>query len=174
MTTTTTTNFLGLPIEGDITRGGRDDKPQRPLEEFRPIVATALAQPGVTELGWTQYTPYFNDGEPCVFRSYGLRSLTVDGVEIEEPGFPPYREDAQAVLGKRPVSWVDVPGQRTREKVLGDYSGPNAERYDALEALHDAIGDGEFDRVLLALFGDHAEVRVVPGEAVHVEFYEHD
>jgi hypothetical protein len=25
------------------------------------------AYPNVKAIGWTQYTPYFNDGEPCVF-----------------------------------------------------------------------------------------------------------
>ena len=166
------TTFMNLPIEGDITPSGRDDKPQRPLEEFQPIMAAALAQPGVTEIGWRQYTPYFNDGEPCVFSIYGMGSLTVDGVEIDEPGFPPYGDEEKSVLGERPISWQGAWPNRT--KVLGTYTGPNAERYDALEALDTALGGGEFNRVLLNLFGDHAEVRVVPGEAIHVEFYEHD
>jgi hypothetical protein len=26
-----------------------------------------VAYPNVKAIGWTQYTPYFNDGEPCVF-----------------------------------------------------------------------------------------------------------
>lgn len=28
--------------------------------------------PDIIKFGWTQYTPYFNDGDPCVFRYNGM------------------------------------------------------------------------------------------------------
>ena len=32
--------------------------------------------PEVTAVGWTQYTPHFNDGDPCVFRVHEFYATT--------------------------------------------------------------------------------------------------
>lgn len=63
---TVTHNFLGIPIDGSITRGDRR-VPQRPLSELEPLIRAVLEDPTMHSFGWTQYTPYFNDGEPCIF-----------------------------------------------------------------------------------------------------------
>lgn len=36
--------------------------------EFLALVDAVLGVEGVKALRWRQYTPYFNDGDPCVFR----------------------------------------------------------------------------------------------------------
>lgn len=155
---TTDATFSGLPINGNITYG-IEPKDQRPADDLTPILQAALDQPGVTEITWAQYTPYFNDGDPCVFGA-NLRSLDVDGKSVE---FPPYRDEDRAVVGYR------EPAHRG-----GNYDGPDAHRYDAFQALSNAIDNGEFDTALLKLFGDHAMVSVRKGDGIFVEFYEHD
>lgn len=74
-------NFLGIPIEGDINRG-EDRVDQKPLEELSPLMQAVLDDPGVARFGWRQYTPYFNDGDPCVF---GVRELWADPPAAEMP-----------------------------------------------------------------------------------------
>lgn len=157
-TETATPTFSGLPINGSIVYGN-ERKAQRPVEEFSPLLQAALDAHGITEITWTQYTPYFNDGEPCVFGAY-LRNVTVDSVIAE---FPPYAERDRAALGYRQTA-----------NNGGRYEGPDAHRYDAIAALSSAIDNGEFDDVLLKLFGDHAEVNVKPGDGIYIEYYEHD
>lgn len=158
--------FLDLPINGDIQHSTRKD--QRPEEELTPIVQAALTQPGVSEVSWRQYTPYFNDGEPCEFGIHGMRCV-VDGVEVED--FPPYAEDERAVVGQWQRRW-DKETQTYRYE--GDYEGPNQARFEALSALSEAINHGEFLDVFLKLFGDNAEVRVVADDGIYIEFCEHD
>lgn len=63
---TVTSNFLGIPIDGDITRGDKRVE-QRPLSELEPLIRAVLDDQTMHSFGWTQYTPYFNDGEPCIF-----------------------------------------------------------------------------------------------------------
>jgi hypothetical protein len=49
--------------------------------EFKVIFKQIFdAYPSVKKVGWTQYTPYFNDGDACVFRVNDLYVLddTVD------------------------------------------------------------------------------------------------
>ena len=40
--------------------------------------------PNLIAVGWTQGTPGFNDGDPCVFSIYTLRSLTKEMIEDDE------------------------------------------------------------------------------------------
>lgn len=159
-------SFIGLPIKGDITYG--EDRPdQRPQEEFAAILQHVLDQDGISEVRWSQYTPHFNDGDPCVFGANGL-GVVADGVDCED--FPPYNDDARAVLGSKEWQW----NRDTRTRDYSPYQGPNEARWDALTVLNEALQRGEFDDVLLNLFGDHAEVQVIPNGGIHVESYEHD
>lgn len=84
MTSTAHTNFLGIPVDGDIRRGD-SRTPQRPLSELEPLIRAVLADPTIHSFGWHQYTPYFNDGEPCVFSTGDVWIRTVDDVEKPEP-----------------------------------------------------------------------------------------
>jgi hypothetical protein len=58
--------LAGRPIEGEITTG-YEAKEQHPESEFTEALDKLLGMEGVESVRWTQYTPYFNDGEPCVF-----------------------------------------------------------------------------------------------------------
>lgn len=163
MTTTERASFLGIPVKGNIRLSGKKD--QRPIEEFAPIVQAMLDDPQVVEFGWRQYTPYFNDGDPCVFRTYGAWvRLDTDDADAEDYQLSVEERDD---LGTRPVTWEH------RERRVGAYEGPDEARYDRCHALFRAIDDDEFDDALLKLFGDHAEV-TVKRDGIQVDFYEHD
>lgn len=171
------TSFLGIAIEGDISRSDR--KEQKPLEEFQPIVQAVLDDPAVVEFGWRQYTPYFNDGEPCVFGAFGAWvRLTMDSDAAEDEEYDGDEEEltidygSKERLGDRPVlhwegEWPD------RHPIYGHYVGPDEARYDRLHTLSRAIENGHFDDVLLDLFGDHARIKV-RRDGITVETYEHD
>lgn len=157
--------FSGLPINGRIVYGA-DKKEQKTEEEFLAILQPVLDDPTISAVCWKQYTPYFNDGDPCVFRAY-LYGASIRGSydyeeddEIDE--FPPYSDEGRAAFGRR--------GYGTDTQ----YEGPDEARYDRLTALANAVGDGSFDDVLLTKFGDHAVVKVVPKDGIYIEFYEHD
>lgn len=164
--TKTRPTFLGIDIEGDIDRSDR--KEQRPLEELQPIVQAVLADPTVVEFGWRQYTPYFNDGDPCVFQAYGAWvRLDTDPGNAEDDEPDRLEIYSHAGLGKRPYAWAD--GQRLAKA----YEGPDEARYDRLLALDHAVSGGHFCDVLLDLFGDHARV-TVRRTGIQVDSYSHD
>lgn len=179
-------NFLGIPISGDPQYGG-EPRTQRPLEEFAPIIRAVLDDPTIHDFGWKQYTPYFNDGEPCVFGANGLWVRTVNDVkpaptsEVELYDQDYDDEDWKAEetfsLWSHPsigrMEWDYVGSWPNRHKVRRDYTGPDEARYLRCAALEEAIEDGEFDHVLLTAFGDHADITVTSG-GIEVEFYDHD
>jgi hypothetical protein len=84
MTKTPQKNFLGIPIVGDI----QHNKPpvqQRPLAALAPLMQALLDDASIAWFGWRQYTPYFNDGEPCVFNVHGALAVMLDDAEIDPP-----------------------------------------------------------------------------------------
>jgi hypothetical protein len=168
-----TTNFLGIPVNGDITRGS-DRVEQKPIEELQPILQAVLNDPTVVEFGWRQYTPYFNDGEPCEFGVNGLWVRTETDRDVEDQ-YDLEVEYSHPSLGEMTGGeWVNDPDRPGRRKKVGDrYEGPDQARYERCHALDGAIQGGAFEHVLLNAFGDHANI-TVRRDGIEVEFYEHD
>lgn len=171
-----TTNFLGIPVQGDITRGATRTE-QKPIEELQPILQAVLDDPTIVEFGWRQYTPYFNDGEPCTFSVHGLwvRTETDRDAEDQEDEYDLDVGYGHPSLGQMTGGeWVDDPDRPGRRKKVGErYEGPDLARYERCHALDAAIQGGAFEHVLLDAFGDHALV-TVRKSGIEVEFYEHD
>ena len=169
----THTNFLGIPVEGDISKPDRRT-PQRPISELEPLMRAVLDDETIRAFGWRQYTPYFNDGEPCVFGVHGAWFVTVDDdVDLNEVDEDEYGVDwgEHPSIGHREYEYVGNWPDRVR--VPGRYTGSDEARYDRVRALSDAIVGGAFEDVLLEAFGDHAAVRVTR-DGITVDTYEHD
>lgn len=156
-------SFLGIPVEGSIIRGHR--VPQRPVTDLQPFLRALLDDDTITEFGWRQYTPYFNDGEPCVFRvgECWVRTTT-DAATVDA---------ADLWIGRYDT---DHPGLGQLERTADGnsrYQGVDEARYQRAMALATALEDGAFNDVLLETFGDHASV-TVRRDGITVDYYEHD
>lgn len=209
-----TRSFLGVPVTGDITEAEKR-APQRPLEELAPLMQAVIDDPEIVKFSWQQYTPYFNDGEPCTFSAYAPAFFTVadrqayrDKQLAEYPNFDPRtgekREEltdedlgmeywtdelddddyeingwrGHPTIGSIESQWDYSNGGRTLNPRAGEFTGPDRARYDRCYALAKAIDGGAFDDVLMAQFGDHAEITFERGDdgsvTAHVESYSHD
>lgn len=162
-----TTNFLGIPVDGEIAKGSTRVE-QRPLEEFAPILQAVLSDDTIVEFGWRQYTPYFNDGDPCEFGVHGCWVKTVDdGEDLDE--WELEMGSTHPSLGKRAYEY-NYASERYEER---GYEGTDEARYDRCLALAQAVEGGSFENVLLEAFGDHAYV-VVRRDGIKIEYYDHD
>lgn len=169
------TNFLGIPVEGEITQSHRSTVVQRPVEELRPLLQAVLMDPGILEFGWTQYTPYFNDGEPCEFSVHtpwfrtpaDVKDTATDDEEDEEEETWALELSSHPTLADR--KWDHT----ARNFVAVEQSLETKARYARCKALSDAIEGGAFEDALLEAFGDHAEV-LVKATGITVSSYEHD
>ncbi len=114
--------------------------------------------------GWTQYTPYFNDGETCVFYA------NTDYITVNDE----YFEDASWSQEVKVLDWG------TWNPELRKYEGrveePNPD-YDAVlfEASNEIVNFlNQFDNdFYLAKFGDHASITVTK-DGVDISDYDHD
>lgn len=125
---------------------------EKAREEAKAILAPGLQQfmkehPEVTAIGWTQYTPYFNDGETCEF-SVG--------------------EIYASIAEERADSFYDEGWVELYNKTAEGFSDAT---WAALQGLNKTLSGAEYE--LLAAFGDHVKV-VVTQEGVEVEEYDHD
>lgn len=160
---------FGRPITGDITPGEAGLPPQAPDEEFFVALDALLAHPEVVAVKWDQYTPYFNDGDACVFgtgESYVKLTWTTDEDGEMEDGFvssyelydygPP--QDGQSRYTNKVYQ---LNGHDTTEiaQLLNDFASRSVGRTHYV--------------FLQKTFGDHASVTATR-EGFNVEFYEHD
>lgn len=129
--------------------------------------------PIVKNFGWAQYTPYFNDGDPCTFGVHELvvnleideESSTEDHLAVESfwegaPEFSGYGEQSKI---NKTVGW------RENEKPNPNYDPDYGEAFGAVKALREVFTEQDLE----GLFGDHVAVAVTP-EKVYVQDYDHE
>lgn len=181
---------FGLPISGDINHGSSDPGDQRPIEELAPIFQALLDDPNVVEFGWTQYTPYFNDGDVCEFGVYEPWIRTVDDMDVDDI-YELEVSDVHPTLGNhsyvmRDKTPAEIEVERLR-RATPSYPNPYVsthtwdrverktkypETYLRAKELH-AIQGGEYEWGMKAAFGDHAQVTVTR-DGIQVDEYSHD
>lgn len=198
--TTTETEFTidTRPIKGDIQNRNRGANiPQASAADFIAAIDAVLAFDEIDSIRWDQYTPYFNDGEPCEFGTgeprFRLTGTDEDSEDGDyEDGYHEslYRYGKHTTHDERPsigysVAWnsperkaYDEKYQQWSRKMYADDNKVpfiEGERGEAALAATDALASawGAFEYVLQDNFGDPAQVTATR-EGFDVEYYEHD
>ena len=124
--------------------------------------------PMVTMIRWTQYTPYFNDGDECVFSvndpevELSLAYIQAHpGLDVTSAEYGDCVDDEGVDLPDRHISTFRI--DRKYKKEYPDL-------HDALTSIKELF---TAEDILRHVFGEHAEVVVTP-EKIVVEEYEHD
>ena len=113
---------------------------------------------------WNQYTPYFNDGDTCVF------SANTDYIKVNGE----YAEDSDWISEKIITNYGTY--NRDTKKYEGRVEVPNSgydpELAKATREIQDFLNlfDNDF---YLDRFGDHTEI-TIGREGIEVEDYEHE
>lgn len=114
--------------------------------------------PKMKAITWVQYSPYFNDGDECIFH---VRSVSV--LNFEPEYFSRYYED-------------DLSQENKEAIVVGEYSNFNeqllsAEELKACKAVQDFISNNE--DLMHDLYDNHASV-ILTANGAKVDEYDHD
>lgn len=129
--------------------------------------------PGITGVVWTQYTPYFNDGDTCEF-SVGDATFTNAPVdELGDVRWGEYEGETEGVWAADNIGYVLESDreyyQDTKNAILAA-GGVDAE---SCLLFSKAMGSSEMEDVMQAMFGDHVKV-IATRDGFDVEEYEHD
>lgn len=152
---TTTNQVFGIPVEGEPDHGyQRKSVEQKPLSELEPLLRAVLEHEEVGAIRWNQYTPYFDDGNPCVF---SLGEVFVRIGEYSEE----YDEDFDDwdYRGGFQDSW-DLKNSEVNPALVRAVTNLS-ENFD------------HFELALKEVFGDHAEITVTK-EKIILESCDHD
>lgn len=125
--------------------------------EFKVYVKEFFDEnPEIEVIKWVQYTPYFNDGEPCVFRVNDPTFSNSDPENVNSYGeLDEEVENEFAFQG----TWCIPDSLKNKEKVFDEFSS--------------LICSSEMEDVMLAMFGDHVEVTCTR-DNITVNDYDHD
>jgi hypothetical protein len=158
-------------IVGDITKPYRENRaPQKTAAEMESLLNEVFAS-GVKAIGWTQYTPYFNDGEPCIFRvSAGEWMYYIGDEEVSVSDFYQYEEEDNG--WKSAYSDPTKVWDNAQRKYVPSGQIATIDFYTARRFFSE-LDSGAFEEVCLNNFGDHAKVLALPNKFL-VEYYEHD
>lgn len=176
--------FMGLKIEGD--RGHdryRRQYTPKPIEELYPYFQKAFAD-GVKAATWHQYTPYFNDGEPCEFSVYDLcvtnnqevADYWLEGDFYEDRVIEVTKEeyDRETSGPYRSYGYYEEDGKYFHRFEEGTYDYiPGTVHPDNIKDVDIPVSTLEFEDALRNAFGDHTQVVVTPERVVQFE-YEHE
>ncbi len=119
--------------------------------------------PKLDSFSWTQYTPYFNDGEECVFSAHTDEPHFQFG-DDEERDYYYFSEYDHVEDGYENTAW----GQRPKyKKVKKTITPEELEKKECYEAVQEFLGN--YDETTYELmFGDHVEV-VVSKDGVEID-----
>lgn len=163
---------------------------------FKEIFKTFFElYPEVQAVGWNQYTPYFNDGEPCEFgvadkyavgHDFDLDDIS-SGYDLEESEFV-YQKPSQRVYDlAKEYSKKVAAGTLGKNEAFMKHYVEEIQRYDDAVKEHgerfDVVSSGvnELMEVLDSIpeeiyhsaFGDHAFV-LATKDGIDVREYDHD
>lgn len=117
--------------------------------------------PAITAIVWTQYTPYFNDGDTCEF-------------SVHEPNFTNAKDLDDITRwgeyeGDDENQWSESPwGFKYHNRT--DIPGINI---DSINKFAELVQSSEMESVMEAMFGDHVRV-MATREGFDVEDIDHD
>lgn len=117
--------------------------------------------PKIGQIAWTQYTPYFNDGEPCVFNVHEHHFVPTKFIE----------EDEDYDYQEAPSLWSSVGFSDYEAKEFKE-AGLTEEEIARVEAFGKFLNKIPED-IYEGVYGDHAEI-VATINGVTVEEYSHD
>lgn len=180
------TEVFGIPMRGEPRKGRSGHVNQRPLSDLRPVFEALLADERVIEFGWSQYTPYFNDGDVCEFSVGDPWIRTVDDEDVDDY-YDLQINSTHPTLGG--MEWRKMTDEEYALKVIEyknkgwrgepynyDYfTKPGGAKYpDLLELAKKLDVDAaEYEDAMYDAFGDHAQVTVTKA-VIQIDEYDHD
>lgn len=137
---------------------------KRAKAEFTKAIQQIFAEyPQLETIAWTQYSPYFNDGDECTFR-------------VNECTFSNAPADEFSLWGE----WNDkTEAEEKQYWAIGDnwYDDEEANAPEGLVAVHSEfdriLQSSEFEDILHEMFGNHVKV-ICTKTGIDTEEHDHD
>ena len=156
-------------------------------KEFPAMFTELFAQaPDLKSFGWTQYTPYFNDGDSCEFGVH-LDYPYINGtdeddsesdIEIKLHSYKRLETEEDVRINDEIAEKVGYNWYKGKRQIGDEYGlcyNPkyNASAAKAVEEIKEVLKSIPED-FFEDLFGDHVKVTLYANGSIETEDYEHD
>jgi len=154
-------------------------------EAFREVTKEFFNETPVQAVIWTQYTPYFNDGEECVFGVndpiFVIKGFDPDNIESDAYDYEDSDKYTQVVnYDARQIEWRKQAVSKNDK--YSEHYALDLKNWEEQQAAYPGLGDvcDQFKRLLMSndevlrdVYGDHVKV-VLTKDGATVDEYEHD
>lgn len=177
------TEFKGIDVDALQSAIDEMQKMQAKIKEYYAEAFKATCKhlfetyPTLESFGWTQFTPYFNDGDSCEFGvctdEWYMRINGECPEESEEWDYDSERSGWYSRATGEKIEYKDV--RQDRKSYVyntGVFHKTDEKLTEALRTVQAFINAMDEDS-LKAMFGDHAQV-IVTSEKVETEHFDHD
>lgn len=146
-------------------------------KDFAPMLMPLFEKTNgkIKSIGWTQYTPYFNDGDECIFSAnfdldWGFR---INGEPLDEHEEPIFSSSLYALKKYGTEDYQNWILKYPEDKINEETKESDLELYSVVKEFHDLLNsiDNDFYK---DLFGDHVEVTINADGTVETNEYSHD
>jgi hypothetical protein len=134
--------------------------------------------PGIKAFVWTQYSPFFNDGEECTFGVNAVTFTNAEGEDLEDVSpYGEYEGENESIWATESIKYTleefDGVGKDYYKEVRELILAGTAVDIESCELLTTMMSSNEFEPVMEAMFGNHVKV-IATKEGFEVEEYDHD
>jgi hypothetical protein len=137
--------------------------------EFKKIISTLFEQnPKLNAIVWTQYTPYFMDGDPCVFSVGEVSFTNATGDDLNDISYGQYDGENEDVVCLSTYTSLDSTWIDEKTKVYAEEID-----FNLCVQLGKLMESNEMEEVMLATFGDHVKV-IATRDGFDIQEYDHD
>jgi len=167
-----------LKAFADTMKAMKDDMETKAKAEAKTAIKASLKTffgefPEVAKLKWTQYTPYFNDGEACVFGVNSVEAVLKTDKKAKPEASEEEEDEDEDDDSDGQDSWhFEYHADKKNDPSLDDETRKRYELISkALKEFDTAFG--KMEDALLFAFGDHVEITCTPKD-ITVDEYSHD
>jgi hypothetical protein len=130
--------------------------------------------PGITALKWTQYTPYFNDGDPCVFNVNDVTFTNATEDELDNvTAWGEYEGEDESVWVSQNIAYVLNSGSKYYQEEAAKIRAAGGFDEDSCDLIDKVIRSDEMEDIMKEMFGDHVVITATR-DGFDVDDYEHD
>lgn len=160
-------------FESELTKF--EEQKRAMVEKLRPTFKELFKEffernPQIEFITWTQFTPYFNDGDECIFRVNDLYGFLSEEEMEDDPW-----DGTFPLWGWRKPDVITKEDLKEKKNVLDKFDGDLAkikqasDEFDLLQTQFRSIDES----LLKEIFGDHVRV-IASRDGLDVDNYEHD
>lgn len=118
--------------------------------------------PGITALKWTQYTPYFNDGDACEFRINDVYFTNAPADELENvSAWGEYEGEDETVWVASNIEYTLL--SKYHEEEAAKILAAGGVDEDSCSLIDKMISSSEMEDIMWEMFGDHVQVTATRG-----------